>query len=102
MRKVRLQGYQKQLDDREIGQHNGCLDDEFHLLGLYDVPIAGHAHDDLHYEQGGEDQFGCDVENEHDVILAVVQLHESLGSSNNHQKKTDQVYYHDDDLDEKD
>ena len=102
MRKVRLQGYQKQLDDREIGQHNGCLDDEFHLLGLYVVPIPGHAHDDFHDEHRGEGQLGCDVENEHDVILAVVQLHESLGSSNNHQKKTDQVYNHDDDLDEKD
>ncbi len=84
MGEVGLESYQKQLDDCEISEHDGSLDDEFDLLRLNVVPAVGHAHDDLHHEDGAEDQFGGEVEDDDDVVLAIVHLHESPCPAHHH------------------
>ena len=64
--------------------------------------MIGHAYDDLYDQYDTEYQLACNVEDNYEIILPIVHLHEFLHPTHDHQEKTDQI---DDDyhyLDEED
>lgn len=66
--------------------------------------MIGHPYDDLNNQYTTEDQLACNVEDNYEIILPIVHLHEFLHATHDHEEKTDEIDddYHDLDKEDED